>query len=92
MNESKGEVKVVLLGKENGGKSCLVVRYLHKRYNPKNVQTVSNSYRTGSYVFSSQSCGTYECIYDQQLVIRLFLIMCQWYVFHSVISLFNINH
>ncbi|KXJ22965.1 ras-related protein Rab-24 [Exaiptasia diaphana] len=49
MNESKGEVKVVLLGKENGGKSCLVVRYLHKRYHPRNVQsTIGAAYGTST--------------------------------------------
>ncbi|XP_031568395.1 ras-related protein Rab-24-like isoform X2 [Actinia tenebrosa] len=39
MTEARSELKIVLLGKENGGKSCLVVRYLHKRYNPENVST-----------------------------------------------------
>ncbi|EDO47608.1 predicted protein [Nematostella vectensis] len=36
---SSNEIKVVLLGKQNGGKSCLLIRYLHDKYNPSKVST-----------------------------------------------------
>ena len=42
MASNKVDMKTVLLGKEYSGKTCLVQRYLHERFNdPPNYQAVS---------------------------------------------------
>ncbi|XP_048584816.1 ras-related protein Rab-24 isoform X2 [Nematostella vectensis] len=43
---SSNEIKVVLLGKQNGGKSCLLIRYLHDKYNPS--KTIGAGYGSRS--------------------------------------------
>lgn len=53
MASSKVDMKIVLLGAEAAGKTCLVHRYLHERFNAKaTYQAVGISFLSCSILFS----------------------------------------